>query len=82
MPILFLLFLALPIVAAFVCDSATFAMLMVPYLGIALVKLSSLNNLDRFLDDGADAQKRNGVQRTQPGKPDDSSVVNASYKPF
>lgn len=63
MPILFLLFLALPIVVALFCDTATFVMLMVPYLAIALVKLSSLNNLDRFLDETADTEKRPNVVR-------------------
>ena len=63
MPILFLLFLALPIVVALFCDTTTFVMLMVPYLAIAGIKLSSLNNLDHFLDETADTEKRsNGIR--------------------
>lgn len=76
MPILFLLFLALPIAAAFVCDTATFAMLMVPYLAIAFVKLSSLNNLDRFLDEQDGSEQRSGA----PTKSNDRGALNATCK--
>lgn len=80
MPILFPLFLALPIAVAIFCDTTTFVMLMVPYLAIALVKLSSLNNLDRFLDEQAGSERRSGVQSSRPATSSDRRAIGTSSK--